>query len=160
MLILRTMLVVAAGAMLFERLQVPAGALIGGMVAALVLNLTTSDMPALPEWARFASFAALGWMLGHQFTRETLATLQKALLPIVIVVVTLLGAALVVALALQRLGLDPATAFLSATPAGISQMAALSVDVGADSSVVVATHLVRVITVVTIAPFVVRAVLE
>ncbi len=160
MLIMRTVFVVAAGAMLFEKLRVPAGALIGGMVAAIALNLAASDMPALPDWARFASFAALGWMLGQQFTRDTVATLQQAIVPIAIVVVTLLGAALAVALVLQRLGLDPATAFLSATPAGISQMAALSVDVGADSSIVVATHLVRVITVVTIAPFVVRTVME
>ncbi len=156
----RAVVVVAVGAYVFERLRIPAGALIGAMVAAAVLNLSAFELPPLPEWVRFASFAAIGWLLGAQFTHETLTNLRSSLGPIALVVVTLVTTGVVLAIVLQRLGIDAATAYLAATPAGISQMAAMSVDVGADAALVVSTHLVRVITVVTITPFIVRAVLE
>lgn len=160
MFVVRTVVVVMVGAYVFERLRIPAGALIGAMVAAAALNLSSVDLPPLPDWVRFASFAAIGWLLGAQFTRDTLTNLRSSLAPIAVVVVTLVATGVVLALVLQRLGIDAPTAYLASTPAGISQMAAMSIDVGADAALVVSTHLVRVITVVTITPFIVRAVLE
>jgi membrane AbrB-like protein len=152
----RSLVAALLGAWILDRLEVPAGALIGAMLAGAAVNLSGFESRALPDWARFTAFAAIGWLLGQQFTRETISTLREAVVPVVIVVVSLLLAGGLVALLLRGFGLDVPTAFLAASPGGISQMAALAADAGANAPLVVAAHLVRVISVVITAPFIVR----
>lgn len=152
----QTVVVVGVGALIFDRLKVPAGALIGGMVAAIALSLSPIEIHPMPGWFRFVAYAGLGWLLGEQFTRDTLSTLREAFWPVVVVVATLILTGVALTFLLRLMGVDTATAFLSSSPAGITQMAALSADVGANSAIVVATHLVRVILIVSAAPFVAR----
>ncbi len=156
MVLVRSLLAALFGAWVLERLEVPAGALIGAMLAATALNLSGWEAPPLPDWVRFGAFAAIGWLLGQQVTRDTLTSLRSAIVPIAVVVVSLLAAGGLVALALRLLGLDVGTAFLAASPGGISHMAALAADSGANATVVVTAHLVRVIAVVATAPFMLR----
>jgi membrane AbrB-like protein len=155
-MVIRTIVAALAGGYLLERLHVPAGALIGAMIAVAALNLSGLDTYAVPEWARFLAFAGIGWALGQQFTRGSLATLRESFVPILAVVAGLLLAGGLIMLFLRATGLDPATAFLAAAPGGISQMAALSAAIGANASVVMTAHLVRIITVVITAPIVVK----
>lgn len=152
----QTVVIVGAGALLFERLKLPAGALIGAMVAAIALSLSPLEIQPMPGWFRFAAYAGLGWLLGAQFTTETLTTLREAFWPIVGVVATLIITGIVLMFVLKAMGVDTATAFLSSSPAGITQMAALSSDLGANSAIVVATHLVRTLLIVGAAPLVAR----
>jgi hypothetical protein len=156
MSVVRTIVVIGVVAFALDRLNVPAGALIGAMAAAIFLNLSGAGTTPLPEWARFASFAAIGWVLGEGFTRDSLATLRSALVPVIVVVVTLVVTGVLLAYVLRWLGVDSATAFLSASPGGISQMAALSADTGANAPVVAVTHLVRIIAVISLAPLLFR----
>ena len=156
MIAVRSLLAALLGAWILERLEVPAGALIGAMVAGAAVNLVGLESQPLPDWARFGAFAAIGWLLGQQFTRDTVTTLKSAVVPIAIVVISLLVAGGLVAIGLRVWGLDAATAFLAASPGGISQMAALATDIGANAPLVVTAHLVRVIAVVSTAPFLVR----
>lgn len=156
MVIVRTVLAALVGAWIFERLEVPAGALIGAMVAVAAVNLFGSSTVPLPDWARFLSFAALGWLLGQAFTRETLLSLKESIVPVAIIVVSLLTATVLITLVLRTLGVDLATAFLASSPGGISQMGAIAADLGANAPVVVTAHLVRVITVVVFAPLVAK----
>ncbi len=156
MIAVRSLVAALLGAWILERLDVPAGALIGAMVAGAAINLAGLESQPLPEWARFGAFAAIGWLLGQQLTRDTVSTLKSAIVPIAIVVVSLLVAGGLVAIGLRLWGLDAGTAFLAASPGGISQMAAMATDVGANAPLVVTTHLVRVMTVVLTAPFLVR----
>lgn len=152
----QTVVVVGLGAFIFDRLKIPAGALIGGMLAAIALSLSPIEIQPMPGWFRFVAYAGLGWLLGEQFTQETLSTLREALLPVALVVATLVAGGVVLTFALKAMGVDGATAFLSSSPAGITQMAALSSDLGANSAIVVATHLVRTILIVGAAPVVAR----
>lgn len=156
MVVARSIAAALVGAFLFERLRVPAGALIGAMLGGAVLNLAGASVAPAPGWLRFVSFAVIGWLLGEQFTRDTIATLRTATVPILLVVGALLGAGALVAVVLRWLGLDPATAFLASSPGGISQMGAISAAIGANAPLVVAAHLIRVFTVVLTAPWIVR----
>lgn len=158
MVVVRSIAAGLAGAYLFERLRVPAGALIGAMLAAAALNLSGLGTAESPEWLRFGSYAVIGWILGTQFTRDTVETLRGAILPIAVVVVSLLAAAALITVALRVMGLDVATAFLAASPGGISQMAAISAEVGANGALVATAHLVRVIVVVLTAPLVAKVI--
>ena len=158
-MIVRTVAAALIGAWVFERLRIPAGALIGAMVAVAGVNLAGAQAWPLPEWARFGSYAALGWMLGQGFTRETVAALKEAIVPVLIIVGTLLAATAIITVALHAMGLDVATAFLASSPGGISQMGAIALELDANAPLVVTAHLTRVIAVVVIAPLIAKYVL-
>lgn len=155
--LLTTITAALAGAALFELLRVPAGALIGAMVAVTILNLTPSAASDLPSVAKFLAFAAVGWLIGEGITGDVLRSLVGNIYLIAITVVLLLVFGGLLALALVRLGLlDPATAFLATSPGGLAQMSALSAAVDADASVVATLHILRVVSVIAIAPLVLR----
>ncbi len=155
-MVIRTIVAALAGGYLMDRLQIPAGALIGAMAAVAALNLGGLDTAEIPGWTRFLAFASIGWALGQQFNRDSLEVFRASLVPIMIVVVGLLLAGGVIMVVLRASGLDPATALLAASPGGISQMGAISAAVGANSAVVITAHLVRIIAVVVTAPLMVR----
>lgn len=155
-MLLRTLIAALVGGYLLERLNVPAGAMIGAMLGVAALNLSGLSVAHVPEWARFLSFVGIGWALGQQFTRDSLQILRESFVVIVVVVAGLLIAGGLLMLLLRLTGVDVATAFLAASPGGISQMGAISADVGAVVPVVMTTHLIRIFVVVLTAPIVVR----
>lgn len=123
-----------------------------------MLNLASSSLLAtLPEAARFVAYAALGWLIAEGVTRETISTLVRSVLPISLVVLALVAAGVLLGWLLVRFGImDPATAYLATSPGALSQMGALGVAVGADASMVVVVHTVRVVLLVALAPIVAR----
>lgn len=153
---LLTMVAALALAAGLQWLRVPAGALIGAMVAVGALSAAGVEPVRVPEPVRFLAFVVIGWLIGQQFGRDTVAVLRGALLPVLITVVVLLGTGALVALVLRALGVDPTTAFLAASPGAISQMAAFSTDVGADGPLVTTVHLARVVAVILVAPLAVK----
>lgn len=160
MTMLGTVAAALAGAALFELLKVPAGALVGALVAVAAYNIWAADgAVALPGWARFAAFAAVGWLIGQGITREALSSLRAEAWSMAVIVVALIGVGAVVAFALTQFGpLDGTTAFLASSPGGLSQMAALSTEFEADSPYVATVHIVRVVVVIMSAPIVARLV--
>jgi membrane AbrB-like protein len=154
--VLRTLIPALVGALLLDRLGVPAGALIGAMIGAAAVNFFGFEAAATPLWLRFAALAVIGWEIGRSITPDRLDAIRGALLPMVAVVIGLLVSGAAIAFVLTRFGIDAPTAFLAASPGGVSQMGAISADVGADAALVVTVHLMRVITVVMTAPFIVR----
>jgi membrane AbrB-like protein len=152
-----TILAALVGAALFEALGVPAGALIGAMVAVAAVNLLGMDAAELPRVVQFLAFTTLGWLIGSGITSEVVRSLARNAGPIVALVVALLAFGGLLAYLAVRAGiLDPATAFLATSPGGLSQMAAIGSAVGANAGFVVTVHLVRVVTVISLASLVVR----
>ena len=88
--LVQTVLAALVGAAAFEALKVPAGALIGALVATAALNLITDGGAVeLPSSLRFAAFALLGWAVGQGVTTETVRTVRASLVPIVLTVAAL-----------------------------------------------------------------------
>lgn len=153
-----TLLAVLAGASLFERFHVPAGALLGGALGAGLINTLASEGVAnVTPPVRFVAFAILGWSIGSTISRESLMALRSH--------VVLLGAAIVVLLAFSGLlavvltrfgGLDPMTSYLATSPGALSQMTVMAGDLGADPLIVISVHTTRVIIVLLSAPIVTR----
>lgn len=96
----------------------------------------------------------LGWLVGDMVTPQTLQLLRQWTLQILVMVVILMIFSGVLAWVLWRLGLDPRTAFLATSPGGLSQMTALSNDVGPNAPLVALTHIARVLAVFAIVPLV------
>lgn len=152
---LTTALAALLGAALFERLGVPAGALLGSVVGVALLNTVTQLGPAtdLPGPARFLAYAALGWLVGQGVTRATLAQVGRSFVPVVAVVVALLLFGLLLGWVLVRLDvMDPATSYLATSPGALSQMAAVAASVGADATLVTTVHTIRVVVLLLLAP--------
>ncbi len=152
-----TLAVALAGAFALDRANVPAGALIGAMLGVGAVKLLVGSATELPEPAKFVAYATIGWLVGQSIDRSVVHGLARIAVPLLTVVVVLLAVAGVTAFVLARAGVvDSTTAFLATAPGGLSHMAVLSSDVGANVPVVVGVHLVRVVAVLLLTPFVVR----
>ncbi len=151
---LLTLAAALAGAAVATVLKMPAAPLLGAMIGVAVVNLagqTSYDMPGVAKWL---VYAAVGWLLGQSVTRETVVSLRKSALTIVLVVVAFLVFALVLAWALHRFThLDLTTSLLSTAPGGIAQMGVLSVEAKADVPVVLAIHVLRITSVIVLMSF-------
>ena len=152
----RTLLAAVVVGFVFDRLGVPAGALIGAMLGVAAVNLSGAAAVGPGPTLRFVAFVVIGWELGSQVTQSTLEEVRAAAAPITVVVIGLLVAAGLLGIVLHRAGLDPVTAFLASSPGGITQMAALSTELDGNGVVVSVVHLIRVLAVVLSAPIVAR----
>jgi uncharacterized protein len=94
----------------------------------------------------------LGCAAGVRLEAATLQTLLHLVVPILLAVAGLLLLDFALALLLtRRYGVDPVTALLACAPGGVSEMTVLADDANARTGIVVAVHVVRVVTVVLIA---------
>ncbi len=152
-----TIVVVIVFALIFDRLEVPAGSLLGAGLGAALMNLVGGGVTEGPDSVVTAAFIVLGWKIGQSVTGEALSELGSQLPAILGIVVFLVAAGGVAAWALVGLGvLDTQTAYLATSPGALSQMSALAADGSADGLFVVTVHTVRVLVVVLVAPLVVR----
>jgi hypothetical protein len=155
-MLVRSLLAAAVGGAVFQRINIPAGALIGAMVGVAAVGLSGTATVGPGPYLRFVAFAIIGWELGSQIDRSTLESVRSAAVPILVVVGGLLAAAGVLALILHAAGLDPITSFLAASPGGLSQMAAMAAEFKANAVVVTIVHLVRLVAVILMTPLVVK----
>jgi membrane AbrB-like protein len=157
-MVLMTSLVAAVGAaLLLDRLNFPAGALIGAMVAIAALKLFGNETPSMPGAIRFAALIIIGWDLGSRFDKQLVATLTNNVAPLLLVIACFLITGWVLAWMLWRFGvMDPVTAVLATSPGGLVQMGALTSETEANAALVVGFHLLRIVSVLLSAPLISR----
>jgi uncharacterized protein len=142
-----------AGGALFAFLQLPLPWLLGALTATTIASLAGLRM-AVPDRLRQPMIALLGMMLGTTFTPERVEAALAWLptLGALPVYVLLVGA--VIWLYLRRFsGFDGVTTFFAATPGGLSEMVALSAQLGGDQRTVSLIHGTRVLFIVLAIPF-------
>ena len=157
-MVLLTSLAAAVGAaLLLDRLNFPAGALIGAMVAIATIKLLGHEVPNLPSGVKIGAFIVIGWDLGARFDKQLLSTVSNNVGPLVLVVACFLVTGWVMAWMLWRFGvMDPVTAVLSTSPGGLVQMGALTSETEANAALVVGFHLLRIVAVLLSAPIISR----
>lgn len=156
-----TAVAAGAGAWLGERLRLPAGSLVGPVVAGLVLGALGLPHGVWPPGALPAAYLVLGVGVGSRYDRATLQALRRAAPAVVAFVVLLMAAGALVAWALVAwAGLDWLTAYLATAPGGIESATAAALDAGADTPLVVTVHVVRILVVILAGPPLVRLVLR
>jgi len=155
---LLTSLAAAVGAaLLLDRLNFPAGALIGAMAVIAAFKLFGQEVPNLPSAIKFAAFIVIGWDLGARFDKQLLTTVSNNVGPLVLVVACFLVTGWVMAWMLWKFGvMDPVTAVLSTSPGGLVQMGALTSEMDANAALVVGFHLLRIVAVLLSAPIISR----
>lgn len=146
-----TVLVGVTGGLTFVWLNVPAGGLFGSLFAVLVFNLVTDKAKDLPRPVRILTGALMGTAVGSLVTRELVSQLGASLVfailfPVFIVIVGGLAGLLLARLT----GIDKLTALLATCPGGISEIAFISNQLGAETETVLGVQLVRKVLVVII----------
>ena len=149
------------GAWLGERAKIPAGALIGSMLAVILTKALFNANVNLPQGFGFFIQTLLGVSIGASFQPEMLKIFPKIIVPIFLTTFTLMMTGFLLAWLFTKIGLfDPQTAYLCTTPGGLSALVALAVDGRADATIILCFHFFRVLTVILIAPFMLKYLLS
>ena len=144
----------ALGGAAFAALGLPLPWLLGALAATTAASLGGLEL-RVPELLRRPMIAVLGAMLGTTFTPERLdgALSWLASLAALPAYVVLVGG--LIFLYLRRCSeFDPTSAFFAATPGGLSEMIALSDQLGGDQRRVSLVHGARLLCIVSTIPFI------
>lgn len=145
------------GGCLFSWLQVPAAGVIGSIMAVGAARVSGLPLRRPPDALRTVAQLGIGILIGTTFTPQTAVQLAHNFVAVIAAASALVAGGLVLSRTLQRtVGLDTPTALLACSPAGLSQMAALSEELGAQTFIVSIFQLTRTLTVVLILPVIFR----
>ena len=143
------------GGALGAKLKIPAGALIGAMLAIIMFKMTLKMHWEIPKGFTFGLQVFLGIMVGATFQPELLHIMKKIAVPVIISCVVLVGAGILMAVIFTRLGLlDIGSAYLGTSPGAMSALIVMALDSGAQPMLVVCFHFVRVVFVILTAPLI------
>jgi len=152
----RTMVFAFAGGFLLHMSPLPAGAMVGAMLATVLSTLLVK--PALvPPKIRNIVMTCAGALIGRGISADDLLRLKAIIVPAIILVLVLLVANFIFGLLIHKITkLDFTTALYSSAAGGLTDMALIADEMGADSPKVAVIQLLRLICVVTLFPTVIK----
>ncbi len=148
----------AVGGLIGELSNIPAGALLLSLLATIAAK---QMVPAcvLPGWIKRLAQVLAGAYIGTGIGPQDIAQMKGLLLPAVIMLGSYMVACVVIARLLSRhTTLTTSEGMLAATPAGASDMALISADIGISSPDVIILQIGRMLSAVLIFPYVIRLV--
>ncbi|HBH12026.1 MAG TPA: AbrB family transcriptional regulator [Clostridiales bacterium] len=154
-----TLFVAVLGGLIGLRLRIPAGSLIGSIVASALFNIISSK-GFIPYNFRLVAQMVVGGYIGLSFSRSSLLQIKSTILPLIMMVVGMFVFSILMGLFLHKVaGIDLATAMLGTAPGGITEMSILADSYGADISIVASMHLIRIVSIVIFLPPIIRKIL-
>lgn len=158
--ILATVAVGTVFGFLGKSLGIPAGTILFATVSVLIFKLALGKA-YIPLWLKRVAQVLTGSYIGCCFGRQELAELRYLVLPAVVLLAGYFANCFLMGRLLPRVThLNRAEAMLIATPAGASDMALISSDVGIDNPDVAFIQVLRMILVIVIFPHVVNLVVH
>jgi uncharacterized protein len=138
--------------------RVPVPALLGPMVAAVVVDLTGPGRGAeVPGLVESAAFLAIGLQVGVSFTRAGLRTIGRALpLALGVILALVVASAGLGAVLAATTGASALDGYLATTPGGLYAVLATASDIGADVTFVLSVQVLRLFVMLLSAPLVAR----
>ena len=150
--LLLTVMVASAGSYLFYKLKVPAGALIGAIIFTAALNILT-DLGSFPSIMKTVMQAIAGAFIGQRITRRDIGELRKTLAGGAIMFAFMIGYTVAVGFFVHNVTeLDLATALVCSMPAGLSDTAIISADLGANATQTTVVHTIRTLYAILLLP--------
>lgn len=142
--------------LLFNRLNVPAGLILGGLGLSAGLHGSGLVSGGVPQWLGIPALALLGALLGTRFRGLTPAVLRAASGAGLLLTSLAMGIALVAAALVSALfGLPFLDALIAFAPGGLESMMVLALLLGADPAYVALHHVFRLIFLSALLPLVV-----
>jgi membrane AbrB-like protein len=142
----------AAGAVLFQALNVPLAYILGGLVGSAIVTNAAAPMKG-GRYLRRGGQLLVGAAVGGLLSPDVVGELGR-LLPLMLAVALAANlTALVLAVPLAWIaGVSRLTGLLSCLPAGMAEMATLARALGAHEQTVTIVHTLRVVLIVTLIP--------
>ena len=151
-----TMTLCAAVGLLFYRKRIPAGMLIGAVVASAVLT-AGFQMGEVPSSFKHIAQVVAGVFIGCSASREDFRQLKTFCKPVLMITASLLLVNVAIGGLLFLSGYsDLLTCLICAVPGGISDVTLIAVDFGTDASKVLLVHFCRLVVGVAVFPTVVQ----
>lgn len=143
----------AVGFLIFYILRFPTPSLLGPLFSIIVFSRLGLSMGELNSSILFVLQAILGIYVGIEIRRENLECIKNLYKPALLTVMWTFLITLSLGIILIKSGkADSVTAFLSSSPAGITEMSMLALSVGANVTTVTVFQLSRSIFTLTLVP--------
>ena len=147
----------AAGAALARPLRLPFWPLTGSIAGAAVVRLVLGGHIAVPTGWQTGAQVLVGTVVGLAVAPGVLREFRAVLLPGLLAVAGILGLGVGWGLVVGHSGATgTAAAVFGMVPGGVGEMMAAATAVGADTAVVAAMHLVRLVVVLSCLPLLIR----
>ena len=142
------------GVALARLTRLPAGALLGPMALTAVLAATgLTGSATVPAALLQVAYAVIGLDVGLSFTRDSLRAVRRMLPAALAVVVALTAATAAIGIPLLALaGASVLDGYLATTPGGLFAVLATAVSTGADTTLVLAVQVLRLVVMLALAP--------
>lgn len=143
----------AVGGAIFYALNMPLAWMMGAMVLTTIAALAGTSLH-VPGHLRSVMVSILGVLLGSTFTPDALDRVMEWPLTLASLALYLALVTSILYVYFRRvMGFDPATAYFSATPGGLSEMVIVGRAMGGDDRTIALVHGARVLLVVLTLPF-------
>lgn len=151
-----TILVGLIGASIALKLKIPAGAMIGSLFAVALFSIITGNA-YLPQSYKIITQISTGTFLGAKIKAEDIKGLKDIFVPAVSMVVLMALFNFVMGFFIYSVtDIDIVTALFATAPGGITDMSIIAYDFGADSSKVAVLQLIRLVSVVSLIPVLIK----
>ena len=145
-----------AGSFVFDRFDLPGGAMTGAMIAVVIYKSCGSiTAPDMAHWVRFLVYGCVGVIVGNMYNPGMLDAVRETWpMMLLSTCIILLAGLLCTWIAVRWGGLSVGGAYLATSPGGFNAVVALSGGTGAEAPMVMVYHLVRIYAIVLLSPFV------
>lgn len=131
---------------------VPVGALLFALIGVIALKLLF-DKAYLPIWMKRAAQVLSGCYIGSSVTLQDVLELKELIPAVILLLLGYTAACLVIGSIISRpCGMRRRESMLAATPAGASDMALISADLGGQSPDLIVLQVVRMLVVISVFP--------
>ncbi|WP_233206256.1 AbrB family transcriptional regulator [Cryobacterium sp. N19] len=138
-------------------LRLPMWPITGALVGSAVANIALQSSTGMPSQLSFVAQVLVGTAVGSTVLPGFMRQVRRMLVPVLVVVLSLVGAGLSFAVILSALGfLDAPEAFLGLIPGGVGEMVSAASGVGADSALIAGIHVVRLLISLWTLPLLIR----
>ncbi len=143
------------GGYLGTKLKIPAGALIGSLLAVICFKLISRVDWNVPRTFTFVLQVFIGIMVGASFQPGMLQVMGRVFFPVITSTLLLVGTGLLLSMVFTRMGLlDMGTAYLATSPGAMSALLVVSLDSGKNAAVITCFHFFRVVFIILTMPLI------
>ena len=155
-----TIAAAVAGGLIFMRLKITGGALLGSILFVAVLNILTEQAFFPPQFMVMAKITT-GAYIGASIRKKDVHELRFIVLPTIFMLVTMTAYNIITGFGMQFIGnIKLSTALFATAPGGIMEMTLIGSEMGAEGSIVAAVQICRLVTIVMFSPLLLRLILK
>jgi membrane AbrB-like protein len=145
------------GGLVGAKSKIPAGPMIGAMLAVVALKLAANKSWEIPASFGFVVQVLVGVTVAAVFHPDMMKTLSRVVVPLISSTLVLVFVGIVMSALFARLGLmDMSTAYLSTSPGAMSALVWLAIDNHSNPPVVISFHCFRIMFVILTAPLILK----